>query len=110
MQDKKETVHPLEKMGNGFMRLMEMLIDRLRLNVVIIAVLVTFMIVDFGDKLIEKLPADIGPEVLALLIGTGIGGLIATLMRMFEGPSVPADVHERAIKAMLEAMRRSDKE
>ena len=98
----------LEKMGNGFMRLMEMLVDKLRLNVVIIAVLVTFIIIDFGNKLITKLPDDIGPEVLALLIGVGIGGLIGAMTRMFESPSVPADVHERAIKAILKELRNSD--
>ena len=34
-----------------------------------------------------------------MLIGVGIGGLIAAMIRMFESPSVPADVHERLIKS-----------
>ena len=76
-----------------------MLLDKLRVNVIIIAVLVGWIIIDFGDKLIDKLPESVGPEVLALLIGTGIGGMIATMMRMFESPSVPADVHERLVKS-----------
>ena len=81
-------------------RFVEMVLDKLRINVIIIAGLVTFIIVDFGDKLISRLPDQIGAEVLALLIGTGIGGLIAAMIRMFESPQVPADVHERLTKAL----------
>ena len=36
-------------------RLFEMLLDKLRVNVIVIALLVTFIIVDFGDKLISLL-------------------------------------------------------
>ena len=85
-------------------QIFEMLIDKLRVNVVIVAVLVTWVIVDFGDKLIAQLDkaTDIPPEaiiaVLALLIGTGIGGLLSAMVRMFESPSVPADLHERLMK------------
>ena len=87
------------------MRFFEMLLDKLRVNVVIVAALVTWVIVDFGDKLIDLLKgADIEPElvitVLVGLIGTGIGGLIAAMIRMFESPSVPADVHERLVKSL----------
>ena len=81
------------------MKFLEMLLDKLRVNVVIIAGLVTFIIVDFGDKLIDKLPESVGPEVIALLIGTGIGGLIAAMIRMFESPNVPAELHERLMKS-----------
>ena len=87
-----------------FVRLFEMVLDKLRVNVVIIAALVAFLIMDFGDKLIDRLPEEIGAEVLALLIGTGIGGLIAAMIRMFESPQVPADVHERLVKAMHEEL------
>lgn len=78
--------------------LFEMFVDKLRVNVVIIAVLVTWIIIDFGDKLIDRLPESVGPEVIALLIGTGIGGLLTAMTRMFEAPSVPADLHERIVK------------
>ena len=80
------------------MRLIEMLLDKLRVNVIIVAGLVTWLILDFGDKLIEKLPVAVGPELLSMLIGVGIGGLIAAMIRMFESPSVPADTHERMLK------------
>ena len=75
-----------------------MVLDKLRVNVVILALLITWIIMDFGEMLIAKIPATIGAEVLALLIGTGIGGLIAAMTRMFESPQVPADVHERLMK------------
>ena len=78
--------------------LVAMILDKLRVNVVILALLITWIIMDFGEMLIDKIPANIGPEVLALLIGTGIGGLIAAMTRMFESPQVPADLHERLMK------------
>ena len=77
-----------------------MLFNKLRVNVIIVAGLVTWLILDFGDKLIEKLPEAVGPELLSMLIGVGIGGLIAAMIRMFESPSVPADVHERLVKSL----------
>ena len=82
------------------MRLIEMLLDKLRVNVIIMAVLITWLIMDFGDKLINRLPDTITSDVLSLLIGVGIGGLISALTRMFESPQVPADVHERLVKSL----------
>ena len=81
----------------------EMLIDKLRVNVVIVAVLITWIIIDFGDKLINLLgegdiPVEAIIAALSLLIGTGIGGLITTMGRMFDSPSVPADTFERVLK------------
>ena len=85
------------------MRFFEMLLDKLRVNVIIVAALVTWLILDFGDKLIEKLPAavDFGRSCCpGAHRRTGIGGLIAAMIRMFESPSVPADVHERLVKSL----------
>ena len=84
--------------------------DRLRPNVMMIAGLVTFLIHDFGDRLITELKvADLPPEaimaVLTGLIFTGIGGLIACMMRMFESPSIPADVHERMMREMRDMIK-----
>ena len=89
-----------------------MLIDKLRINVVIVAVLITWIIIDFGDKLINllgdgEIPVEAIIATLALLIGTGIGGLITTMGRMFDGPSVPADTFERIMK--LDLKRIDDK-
>ena len=103
--------HKMETFGQIVDRTMdvtERIFDRLRPNVIIVALLVTFLIMDFGDKLIAKIPETVGPEVLALLIGTGIGGLIACMMRMFESPSVPADVHERMIRSLAKDGRSDD--
>ena len=88
----------------------ERVFDRLRPNVLIIALLVTFLIHDFGDRLIAELKdADVSPQVLITaltgLIFTGIGGLIACMMRMFESPSVPADVFERMMRERKEQDR-----
>ena len=80
----------------------ERVFDRLRPNVIIVALLVTFLIMDFGNKLIDKIPEAVGAEVLALLIGTGIGGLIACMMRMFESPSIPADTFERMMRVRFQ--------
>ena len=86
--------------------LVEMVFDKIRWNVMGIAVLITLLIQDFGDKLIaqlglvEGIPPEAIIAVLALLIGTGIGGLIAALIRMFESPNVPADVFERVVKLL----------
>ena len=88
----------------GFFRgILEMLIDKLRVNVVIVAILITWIIVDFGDKLIALLgenavDSEAIVTTLALLIGVGIGGLITTMGRMFDSPSIPADTFERIIK------------
>ena len=41
------------------MNVIEMLFNKLRVNVIIVAGLVTWLILDFGDKLIEKLPASL---------------------------------------------------
>ena len=89
-------------------RLVEMIIDKLRVNVIILAFLVTWVIVDFGEKLIHLLhdESEIEPQliitVLVGLISVGIGGLIAAMVRMFESPQVPANVHEQTVKQMLE--------
>ena len=100
-------------MGGFTMKMLELVervFDRLRPNVIIIAGAVTFLIHDFGDKLILELKAaDVPPEVLLTaltgLIFTGIGGLIACMMRMFESPSVPADVFERMMRERKEQNR-----
>ena len=39
--------------------------------------------------------------VIVGLIGTGVGGLIAAMIQMFQSPQVPADVHERMVKSLV---------
>lgn len=78
--------------------------DRLKPNVLAIAVLVYLVIRDFGDKLIEQIenipnfPPEAIVAILTTLITSGVVGLIAAMIRMFETPTVPADVAERMIR------------
>lgn len=100
----------LAALGKGFMQLVEMLIDKLRVNVVIVALLVTWIVLNFGDRLIDLLGGSgVQPETViaafSLLIGVGIGGLISAMVRMFESPNVPADTFERVVK---DAQKRID--
>ena len=80
---------------------------KLRTNVIIIAALITWIIMDFGDAMIVLLgkETDLPPEaiiaIMSMLIGTGIGGLIVAMTRMFESPQVPADTHERIVDGMM---------
>ena len=87
------------------MRFIEILFERLRINVVIVALVIAYLVNDFGDKLIGLLAGQgIQPELiitlLSTLIGVGIGGLIAAMIQMFNSPQVPADVHERIVKEL----------
>lgn len=93
----------LESILDRVTGLIQMLFDKLRVNVILLALLITWIIIDFGDKLIgllgeTEIPVEAIIATLSLLIGTGIGGLITILGRMFESPSVPADVFERITK------------
>ena len=89
--------------------LVEMVFDKIRWNVMGIAVIIAYLIVDFGDKLIDLLADNkaVEPEliitVIVGLIGTGIGGLIIAMGRMFDSPNVPADTHERMLKDARDA-------
>ena len=105
-----DNVKALLNIPLDFLRgILEMMIDKLRVNVVIVALLITWIIIDFGDKLINLLTGDVQPDliitVLTGLIGVGIGGLITAMGRMFDSPSVPADTFERVVK---DAQRRID--
>ena len=101
----------LSALGNGFMRLAEMLFEKIRWNVMGIAVILAWIITDFGDKLISLLEdSKVDPElivtVLVGLISVGVGGLIAAMVRMFDSPSVPSEIHE----TLLREYRKTEKE
>ena len=56
----------------------------------------------FGYWLINRLDGTVASEILALLVGIGIGGvftLAGVLAQDPPPPSVPADVHERLMLA-----------
>ena len=87
-------------------KLVELLVEKLKINVLAIAVLVTIIILSFGDSLMGKLGEDSSESMVTLLstlIGVGIGGLIAVMVRIFESPNVPADMHERMSKSRDDA-------
>ena len=89
------------------MRFLELLFERLRINVVIVALVIAFLVNDFGDKLIGLLggggiPPELIITLLSTLIGVGIGGLIAAMIQMFNSPQVPADAHERIVKVLMD--------
>ena len=92
-------------------RLAAMVLDKLRINVILIALLVSWLIANFGHNLIGLLAKDTDGRLiiplLSMLIGVGVGGLIAAMIRMFESPQVPADVHERMVKTLTENVRRT---
>lgn len=96
------------RLGDIFQNLFEMFLDKLRVNVVFIALMATWVTTDFGDKLIDllgqsnkEIPIEAVVGVLGIVIGTGLGGLIAAMVRMFESPQVPADAHERMVKSLV---------
>ena len=95
-------------------RLVEIVLDKLRVNVILVAFLVTWVIVSFGDKLLRILKnEEVEPQliitVLVGLISVGVGGLIAAMIRMFESPQVPADLHERVIRQLTDELDKAKK-
>ena len=106
MGSKEATVNYWTAFGNGFIRLVEMVFDKIRWNVMGIALIIAWIIIDFGDKLIGLLEAKaVDPQliitVIVGLISVGVGGLITAMVRMFESPSVPAETHERLTKDLV---------
>ena len=46
--------------------------------------------------------------MLVALISVAVGGLLAAMIRMFESPQVPADVHERMMKNLVAEFRKDE--
>ena len=92
------------------MKFWELLFEKLRINVIFLALLVAFLTLEFAQMLVPKLPDLLSGEILALLIGVGIGGLLTTMQAMFGGPSVPSDAHERMMMAMMERLDGKDED
>lgn len=91
--------------GRGVQSLTEMLLDKMRVNVLLIGLLIFLLVGNFGEMLIgvmdkSEVSEDVIITVLVALISTGIGGLIAAMIRMFESPSVPASTHEMIVKLL----------
>ena len=75
-------------------RLASILLDKMRVNVIIVAIIVWRIIDSFGGRLIHLLAdQQVDPQlvitVIVGLIGTGVGGLIAAMIQMFQSPAGP---------------------
>lgn len=71
-----------------------------RPNVLVLGLALTVVVGMFGRWMTLKMGAPIAPELLSMLIGTGLGPLIAIVALIAtDGPPpvVPADVHERIV-------------
>ena len=80
------------------MEFWRLILDKFKWNVLILAGMVTFLTLEFAQMLVPKLPNLLSAEILALLIGIAIGGLISTMSQLFSSPSVPIE----AYNAMLD--------
>lgn len=77
---------------------MKNMIAKIRPNVIILSLIVAILTYLFGIALIGKIDRLISSEILALLLGIGIGGLLTLAGQIASDPpppTVPADTHER---------------
>ena len=75
-------------------------------RVLIIAAFISVITWKFGIDLIGRLVPSVTGEVLALLVGTGVGGLVAVLGQLVTPPAgatVPQESHDKLIAAILES-------
>ena len=88
-------------------------LGKVRIGVLAVAGMVTFLTYQFGTDLVVKLPEDASEIVLSMLVGIGLGGLVATIGQLLSpdpdkpAPTVPASTHERALDLLEKALNRS---
>ena len=90
---------------------MKDLLSRVMPNVLVAIIAGAALTGLFGYWLIERLPGEIGTEILALLVGVGIGGLFAiagTLAAPSPGPVVPQSSHDKLIDTVLGCKSKKD--
>ena len=71
--------------------------DKIRPNVIILALLTAIVTVIFGVMLIGLIENNISNEILALLVGIGVGGLMTLAGQVATDPpppTIPASTHE----------------
>ena len=81
------------------------MIQKLRPNVLFLALMVTGVTVYLAVRLIAQSETMLGNEILALLIGVGIGGLVGVMSAVAQDPpppTVPADTAERMFNKALD--------
>ena len=77
--------------------------EKLKTNVVILAGLATFLTFSFGSVLVSMVAVEVSGEILALLVGIGIGGLLTAVGSLLtpppdkHGPCVPAEQYDNTV-------------
>ena len=75
--------------------------EKIRPNVIILAILTAVVTVIFGVMLIGLIDGQISNEILALLVGIGVGGLMTLAGQVATDPpppTIPAQTHEAKMK------------
>ena len=75
--------------------------SKIRPNVLLLAAVVAGLTGTLAVMLIDRTEAIVSNEILALLVGVGIGGLVGVMSAVAQDappPTVPADTHERMIE------------
>ena len=75
--------------------------DKIRPNVIILALMTAIVTVIFGVMLIGLIDNQISNEILALLVGIGVGGLMTLAGQVATDPpppTIPASTHEAMMK------------
>ena len=83
--------------------------DKIRPNVIILALLTAIVTVIFGVMLIGLIENSISNEILALLVGIGVGGLMPVAGHVATDPpppTIPASTHENMMR--LQAGKKED--
>ena len=83
--------------------------DKIRPNVIILALLTAVVTVIFGVMLIGLIENSISNEILALLVGIGVGGLMTLAGQVATDPpppTIPASTHENMMR--LQAGKKED--
>lgn len=81
------------------------MLDKVRPNVIVLAILVAALTGYLAIMLIGKTDTLVSNEILALLVGVGIGGLVGVMSSVSQDPpppTVPSDTHERLITKIVD--------
>ena len=85
--------------------------DKIRPNVIILAVLTAIVTVIFGIMLIGLIENQISNEILALLVGVGVGGLMTLAGQVATDPpppTIPASTHEAMMRLAASPKKEDD--
>ena len=75
--------------------------EKIRPNVIILALLTAVVTVIFGVMLIGLIDVPVSNEILALLVGIGVGGLMTLAGQVATDPpppTIPASTHEAMMR------------